>query len=490
MYLNSTSIVLILSVCSTTFGQTAGMLSFEGRLSQSGVPIEGAVNLKFEVFDAVAMGQSMAGPYCVQNVQVTSGLISTKFGPVLPSAFDGGDRWLEVSICQDVLCTNCSTLPRLEMATAPATAEQINIPGTGNPAVSVGASGNIGIGVPPGPGALKLNVADKVWVETALSGEISLWNSSKSSRVAQLRGGVSEAGRLDVNRTDGGFGVIVNADDGTAIPEIQIGGGNETTTVHIRGQNDAHTGGQLILFKAGGIQGANPRCKLTAEPAGHLELRNDANDTTLSLMADSGSGGSKVSLYSELMPLQETITLDGNTGRIGIGTPSPEAKLQISGTPGIDGIKFPDGTVQTTACCGASSQPATYVHNLISSHSVGGAIGADFFVDIGDSVQTLTIPPGIAVLTWSLSCSTGTSGAGAMFRPSIGGITPTTPTHYRFPSWTVGNTGNFTISGSFATNVPGGLVDVKLQARIDGGQYNISWNSNDHLSWTLVVYPN
>jgi hypothetical protein len=36
-------------------------------------------------------------------------------------------------------------------------------------------------------------------------------------------------------------------------------------------------------------------------------------------------------------------------GNVGIGTTNPEAKLHIGGTPGVDGIKFPDGTVQTTA---------------------------------------------------------------------------------------------------------------------------------------------
>jgi hypothetical protein len=36
-------------------------------------------------------------------------------------------------------------------------------------------------------------------------------------------------------------------------------------------------------------------------------------------------------------------------GNVGIGTVAPTAKLEIAGTPGVDGIKFPDGTVQTTA---------------------------------------------------------------------------------------------------------------------------------------------
>jgi len=40
-------------------------------------------------------------------------------------------------------------------------------------------------------------------------------------------------------------------------------------------------------------------------------------------------------------------------GNVGIGTTDPGAKLHIDGTPGTDGIMFPDGTLQTTADSGA-----------------------------------------------------------------------------------------------------------------------------------------
>lgn len=58
-----------------------------------------------------------------------------------------------------------------------------------------------------------------------------------------------------------------------------------------------------------------------------------------------------------------TITIDGISrsitssdvlgisavGGVGIGTTSPTAALDVAGTPGVDGIRFPDGTLQTTA---------------------------------------------------------------------------------------------------------------------------------------------
>ncbi len=45
---------------------------------------------------------------------------------------------------------------------------------------------------------------------------------------------------------------------------------------------------------------------------------------------------------------QEVFTLKEN-GNVGIGVPNPLHKLHIGGNPGIDGIMFPDGTLQTTA---------------------------------------------------------------------------------------------------------------------------------------------
>ena len=44
------------------------------------------------------------------------------------------------------------------------------------------------------------------------------------------------------------------------------------------------------------------------------------------------------------------------TGSVGAGTTSPGAKLHIAGTPGVDGLMFPDGTLQTTKATEAASR--------------------------------------------------------------------------------------------------------------------------------------
>lgn len=47
------------------------------------------------------------------------------------------------------------------------------------------------------------------------------------------------------------------------------------------------------------------------------------------------------------------------SGNVGIGTIGPTARLHIGGTAGVDGVRFPDGTLQTTAAIGGPSPWST-----------------------------------------------------------------------------------------------------------------------------------
>ena len=74
-------------------------------------------------------------------------------------------------------------------------------------------------------------------------------------------------------------------------------------------------------------------------------LRPSGNDYDMRLRADGTGGSSYLSVYSggDLVNPRTVVTASGN---VGIGTTNPTAKLQVSGTAGTDGIRFPDGSLQ------------------------------------------------------------------------------------------------------------------------------------------------
>jgi hypothetical protein len=73
--------------------------------------------------------------------------------------------------------------------------------------------------------------------------------------------------------------------------------------------------------------------------------------------------------------------------RVGIGTSNPAAKLHISGAAGVDGIMFPDGTLQTTASGGGESlwsQSGSNVYYTAGNVGVGTSSPAESLHVSGD----------------------------------------------------------------------------------------------------------
>ncbi|MBI5762413.1 MAG: hypothetical protein HZA51_02680 [Planctomycetes bacterium] len=64
-----------------------------------------------------------------------------------------------------------------------------------------------------------------------------------------------------------------------------------------------------------------------------------------------------------------------NAGNIGIGTSTPTAKLEVAGTPGVDGIKFPDGTIQLSATVGAAGFWSGSGANIFNNNAGNAGIG-------------------------------------------------------------------------------------------------------------------
>jgi len=83
-----------------------------------------------------------------------------------------------------------------------------------------------------------------------------------------------------------------------------------------------------------------PRQEITSTPYAQTSL--NAYQATYSSYADAAG-------YAYAPWLASGADLHYNDGNIGIGTDTPTAKLEIGGMPGVDGIRFPDGSLQTSA---------------------------------------------------------------------------------------------------------------------------------------------
>ncbi len=89
----------------------------------------------------------------------------------------------------------------------------------------------------------------------------------------------------------------------------------------------------------------------TATPGGRVHIIGAAPPPPSQVGANNGLllGSNGTSSYKWIQSYGGPLSLNLMGNFVGIGTSTPTARLHLGGTAGVDGLKFPDGTLQTTA---------------------------------------------------------------------------------------------------------------------------------------------
>jgi hypothetical protein len=97
----------------------SGAITYQGRLTDSGDPADGAYDFVFRLYDAASGGTLVGGPLSLEDVAVSDGLFTVQldFGG---NAFNGEARWLAISVRPGASTGMYTPLdPRQELTAAP-----------------------------------------------------------------------------------------------------------------------------------------------------------------------------------------------------------------------------------------------------------------------------------------------------------------------------------------------------------------------------------
>lgn len=298
--------------------------TYQGRLDNSGTPVNGTADFQFKLFGQVSGGTQVGSTVSANSVTVADGTftVTLDFGA---TAFDLGDeRWLEIAVRSPAGSGTFNTLsPRQEITAAPFSLKARAVDGhsldaaDGTPvdAVSVDNNGQVGIGTttPSSMLHVKANAPSLILQDTATAtnqmGFVSFWNNS------------AETGWV-------GFGHLGN-------PRLSI--------ANVRSGGDIElfpgTGGAVKLSPVAGAftVATDGRVGIgTTAPSRTLQIRNDAPSLALE---DPGSASTQTGYLSFLNATSETAWVGyGTAGSPHFSVVNARAGGNVVLSPGSGGV--------------------------------------------------------------------------------------------------------------------------------------------------------
>lgn len=322
--------VALAGLCASAAAQlpvSAGF-SYQGHLKEGDAPADGAYDFIFELLDAATGDSVVGGQQLVPSVLVRDGLFTVEVnngGEFGPDAFNGEQRWLRIHVKRTGGFVFEPLSPRQPLTAAPYALyalHALNAPdghsldaadGSPTDAVYVGNNGYVGIGT-NAPGAL-LHVVQ----HSNTSAVIAIDSRSISREYAAIdlrdRGipvwGLGKDPDFDFYVDQSGVGRRLTIDSETG----NVGIGTSAPDVFLHLDQNSNTNG-VIAVDSGS----------TSPQYSAIDLR-DRGVAKWSLGKDPSND-----FYVNHSGLGRSLTIDRETGNVGIGTTAPAATLEVYGT--------------------------------------------------------------------------------------------------------------------------------------------------------------
>ncbi|HBC47280.1 MAG TPA: hypothetical protein DCZ43_09560 [candidate division Zixibacteria bacterium] len=295
------SLAIIMAICFSSLASAAvpQVISYQGHiLNNAGNPLDTTICMIFSIYDDSTAGLEVWSENHLA-VRVTQGSYSVMLGsnnPINDSVFSGKNRWLQLSIGGEILH------PRSQLTLVPYANRVGSIEGAG---------------------------AGEITGNLTTTGKATFGPNNINEGLQAFVAG-------EGNIASGAYSTVGGGLDNTAGSNGRLTGAGDYSVVS--GGRDNRAGGDYSAVPGGRYNAADGDYSLAAG------RRANASHDGSFVWAD----GQDV-VFGSTGPNQFLIRASGG---VGINTSNPQAALQIGGTPGVDGIRFPDGTLQTTAAVG------------------------------------------------------------------------------------------------------------------------------------------